>query len=548
MFLNRFPLSGRRVLLTVLLAQAGLAAAGPEEGALETLRAARTELELDADADFRIQDRVDDGNGAFHLRLQQTYRGLRVWGGQAILHLDGHGGEGPMDDALVRGVRLETTPNLPLAEALAVARDRISPQGPFTVPPAAELVVWPEPAPREAGPDGPEAPAPPLRQHLAYHIHLELENGRDETRHVDLLVDAHTGAVLKTWSTLYTARGRPARTPGQSQYNGKVTLDVQKQGGLYELKDPTRGGLATRNLQGRTGGGGAPFRSPGPGWGDGLNYDPGLGPGSVNGQTAAVDAHFGLQMTWDFYRNVLGRDGIDDRGRGPVNLVHYGAGFDNAFWSDTCFCMTYGDGMAGPYTALDVVGHEVAHGLCHATAGLDYEGEAGGLNEANSDIFGVLLPFYVRGAEGVGSRVPDQGAPWGLGADLFGAPFRHMDRPSLDGVSPDEWSPEIGDLDPHLASGPMNRAFYFLAQGASRDPRNVAYTPRLPSGMKGIGNTKAIRIWWRTLNTRLTPTSGYREARIGALQAARELYGPASYPVKAVALAFHGVNVGPAPR
>jgi len=365
---------------------------------------------------------------------------------------------------------------------------------------------------------------------------------------VDLLVDAHTGAVLKTWSTLYTARGKAARTSGQSQYSGEVTLDALDHGSQYELKDPTRGGLATRNMGGATDGPGSPFRSPGPSWGDGLNYDPGLGPASVNGQTAAVDAHYGLQMTWDFYHNVLGRNGIDGRGRGPVNRVHYGADFNNAFWADDCFCMTYGDGEAGPLTSLDVVGHEVAHGLCHATAGLDYNGESGGLNEANSDIFGVLLGFYVRGAGGRGEQVPDQGAAWGLGADLFGVPFRHLDQPSLDGCSPDEWSPGLEDLDPHYSSGPMNRAFYFLAQGASGDPKARSYTPRLPSGMKGLGNTRAIRIWWRALNTRLTPSSGYREARNGALHAARELYGPRSYAVKAVALAFHGVNVGPAPR
>ena len=548
---RRFPNPGRILALSFLLALRALAAdpAGPEAGAaLDQLRAARADLDLDACNDFRLEDRIEDEAGGVHLRVQQTYRGLKVWGGQAILHLDGRGGADPMDDALVRTIRLETTANLSLAEALAVARERISPRGGFTVPPSAELVVWPVPAPREAGPDGPEPAAAPLGHRLAYHVHLELENGRDETRHEDLLVDAHTGAVLKVWSTLFTARGKAARTPGQSQYSGAVTLDVLEQGGRFELKDPTRGGLATRNLGGRTDGPGKPFLSAGPTWGDGLNYDPGLGPGSVNGETAAVDAHFGLQKSWDFYRNVLRRDGIDGRGRGPVNRVHYGSGYGNAFWADDCFCMTYGDGVEGPYTSLDVVGHEVAHGLCHATAGLGYDGEAGGLNEANSDIFGVLLNFYVRGAGGTGDQVPDQGASWGLGTELFGAPFRHLDQPSLDGSSADEWSPELEELDPHFSSGPMNRAFYFLSQGASRDPRSRGYSPRLPTGMKGVGNTKAIRIWWRTLSTRLTPESGYREARIGALQAARELYGPRSYAVKAVALAFHGVNVGPAPK
>jgi Zn-dependent metalloprotease len=265
----------------------------------------------------------------------------------------------------------------------------------------------------------------------------------------------------------------------------------------------------------------------------------------VNGQTAAVDAHYGLQMTWDFYRNVLGRDGIDGKGTSPTNYVHYAKGFDNAFWTDECLCMTYGDGSRNKsLTSLDVVSHEVSHGLCHATADLDYEdGESGGLNEANSDIFAVLIGFYARGAAGQGTVVPDQGGAWSLGGDLAEKPFRYMNKPSLDGLSPDEWSPALRFMDVHHSSGPMNRAFYFLAKGASPTPGDPAFTRKLPMGMQGLGNDKALRIWWRTLSTRLTPTSTYRHARTGALQAARELYGPGSPEEKAVGLAFKGINV-----
>jgi Zn-dependent metalloprotease len=98
-------------------------------------------------------------------------------------------------------------------------------------------------------------------------------------------------------------------------------------------------------------------------------------------------------------------------------------------------------------------------------------------------------------------------------------------------------------MDVHMNSGPMNRAFYFLSQGASAKPRDDAYSPYLRHGMKGIGNDKALRIWWRTLSTYLTPGSRYLDARRGAIRASEDLYGKCSPESIAVRLAFHGVNV-----
>ena len=545
-----YILTRTTLLAAALVLPAPAEAKGEGAAALAMMRSARARMGLDPGDDFTIKDLVRDGLGQVHVRLQQTHKGLPVWGGQAIVHLDpGKEGE-PLTDALVRHVGIETTPNLQAAEALAVAQNRVVPVGDYTELPGAELVIWPE----RTAPADPGGDPVVLANHLAYHVHLELENGKVETRHEDLMVDAHTGAVLKAWSTLLTARrgrspaplpGEPATGIGNSLYSGQVLLDTTLTPAGYELRDPTRGGFSTRDLGGGHLGHGAPYLSPDPSWGDGRNYDPGLGTVSRNGQTAAVDAHYGMQVAWDFFRNVLGRDGIDGKGTGPINLVHYAVGFDNAFWSDGCFCMTYGDGlMSKSLTSLEVVGHEVSHGLCSATAGLGYDGEAGALNEANSDILGILIRFYGKGAKGRGDRVPDQGAAWTVGEDLFDQPIRYLIKPSQDGASLDEWSPDLWREDVHLSSGPMNRAFYFLAQGSSGVPGAMDYSPRLRGGMKGIGNQKALQIWWRTLSTRLTPASGYQQARRGALQSARELFGRNSAEEYAVASAFKAVNVG----
>ena len=102
--------------------------------------------------------------------------------------------------------------------------------------------------------------------------------------------------------------------------------------------------------------------------------------------TVGVDAQYGTATTWDYYKNVHGRNGIANDGKGAYNRVHYGRNYNNAFWSDGCFCMTYGDGDGttfNPFDSLDVAGHEMSHGVTSRTANLIYSGESGGLNEGD---------------------------------------------------------------------------------------------------------------------------------------------------------------------
>lgn len=132
-----------------------------------------------------------------------------------------------------------------------------------------------------------------------------------------------------------------------------------------------------------------------------------------------MDAHYGMQVTWDFLTQVMGRNGIDGTGRTVFSRVHYSTSYDNAFWSDACFCMTFGDGnLFKTLTAMDVAAHEMGHGVCATTANLAYVGESGGLNEANSDILGTMVEFYALGAGGQGTTVPDTGGNWTIGEQL----------------------------------------------------------------------------------------------------------------------------------
>lgn len=304
-------------------------------------------------------------------------------------------------------------------------------------------------------------------------------------------------------------------------------------------------------------------------WGDGKNY---LAPppnqpndyytparfhwGDANGQTAAVDAHFAATETYDMYERVLGRASLDGKDAGIFTVVHYDFLYDNAAWVNSFQMMIYGDGSY-PYatggfkslTALDIGAHEMSHGVMSATAALNYFGESGGLNEANSDMFSQSVVAYSRRAAGApADRIPAVELDWVIGAEASpdGQPLRAMFMPSLDGTSPDAWFYGMDMLDVHYTSGPGNRFFFFLSEGADANPASYAWSPYLPGGMAGIGIEKATRIWYKALSERFTSTTDYHRARAGALLAAADLYGAGSAEVAAVENAFAAINVGPA--
>ena len=264
-----------------------------------------------------------------------------------------------------------------------------------------------------------------------------------------------------------------------------------------------------------------------------------------NAETAAADAHYGAQITWDFYKSAFGRNGIRNDGKAAYSRVHYGNSYVNAFWSDSCFCMTYGDGSGNtnPLTSLDVAAHEMSHGLTSATAGLNYSGESGGLNEATSDIFGAGAEFFAGNSSDVGDYLI--GEEIDINGD--GSPLRYMDKPSKDGASKDSWSSGLGGVDVHYSSGPANHFFYLLSEGSgSKTINGVTYNSPTSNGstVTGIGRTKALQIWYKALTTYMTSTTKYAQARTATLNAASALYGASSTEYKAVASAWSAVNVG----
>jgi Zn-dependent metalloprotease len=523
---------------------------------LQAINDQRNAFGLDEHASFVPQSVAQDALGQTHVRLQQYHNGVRVWGGEIISNSDTKGLELPQTAALQRNIQLETTPKLSSADVLAIAKKDLASQFDFSHEPTTELVVYPNTETRVLAQRATVAATELNAQdfvtettgyQLAYYLHTELEHPGD-TRHTDYLIDANTGAIIEKWDSLQTEK---AVGTGKSQYSGTVSLNTNSISNGYELRDltrPVKGGNAVYNLNHATSGMGTIYTNPNNTWGDGANFKEDPEPTtSANGQTAAVDALFGLQATWDMYKNVFGRNGIDGKGTATYARVHYDSAYDNAFYSDQCLCITYGDGTKlQTLTSLDVAAHEFSHGVCATTAGLVYNKESGGLNEANSDIMGAMAEFYVRGANGQGNHIPDTGGTWTQGEQIttpaYPLKMRFLYKPSKDGHSADAWSPTLAKLNVHYSSGPMNRAFYFLSQGATTSGETSS--SYLPKGMSGIGNDKAAKIWFHALTTRMPSTTDYARARVEMIKAARDLFPAGGAEEIAVWNAFAAINVG----
>ena len=464
-----------------------------------------------------VKDVVKDVDGTVHTRYERTYAGLPVLGGDLVVH-EPAGGARTVTKAVRTSVAVASvTPKVAAgkAEAQALAAAAKAGSERTDADSAPRKVIW-------------AAEGTPV---LAYETVVGglQEDGTPNELHV--ITDATTGEKLHEWQAVHTGTGK-------SLYSGTVTLGTYKSGSTYQLYDTSRGGHKTYNLARGTSGTGTLFTDADDTWGTGTASS------SSSDQTAAVDAAYGAQITWDFYKNTFGRNGIRNDGKAAYSRVHYGSSYVNAFWQDSCFCMTYGDGSGNthPLTSLDVAGHEMSHGVTSVTAGLNYSGESGGLNEATSDIFGTGAEFYAANSTDKGDYLI--GEKININGD--GTPLRYMDKPSKDGASKDYWSSSLGSVDVHYSSGPANHFFFLLAEGSGAKTINgVSYNSPTYDGstVTGIGRAKALQIWYKALTTYFTSTTNYKAARTGTLNAASALYGSSSTEYKAVDAAWKAINV-----
>jgi thermolysin len=455
-----------------------------------------------------------------HTRFQQRHRGVPVFGGEAIVHLDRAGETFAVTDDLVPDVRVDVEPILTAEEAVDRAIAEHGCRDCLTAAPEVELFVL-----RQG-----------VRDHLVFQVQLRQEDGSHDTAFPVYFVDAHTGETVWHYDNLQTATGS-----GSSLYSGTVSFTTyyRSSNATYYLEDTVRkvGTFDNRNTTNST----YRFTDTDNSW-------------TSSTQRAGVDAHYGAMMTYDYFKNVHGRNGIDGSG-GPgyytsidgvtrliSSRVHYGSNYNNAFWNGSL--MTYGDGDGttfSPLVTLDICGHEMTHGITERTAGLVYSGQSGALNESMSDVFGAMVERYAYG---------ENTNTWKIGEQAYtpatsGDALRHMDNPHLASNrgytaddDPDHYSERYtGTADNggvHINSGIPNKVFYLLAKGG---------THHLGGSVTGIGADAAARIWYRALTSYMTSSTNFSGARTATLNAAAALYGSGSAQYNAVAAAWTACGV-----
>ena len=459
-------------------------------------------LGLGAKEELHVKDVIKNKNGATHTRYERTYASLPVMGGDLVVHKAASGKRTGASKATKADVAVDTTADAAHKPTTAKAKGSKAPR----------KIVW----------------AAEGKPTLAWETVVGGLQKSGAPNQLHVITDAKTGKKLFEFQGIKEGTGK-------SQYSGEVEIGTSGSDGKFTMTDEGRGGNTTTDLKNGSSGDGELFTDDDDAWGDGTPNDP---------ATAGVDAHYGAGQTWDYYKSVHGREGIAGDGKGAASRVHYGDSYVNAFWDDSCFCMTYGDGEGNkkPLTSLDVAAHEMSHGVTSTTANLVYAGESGGLNEATSDIFASAVEFNADSPE----DVPDYLVGEKIDINGDGTPLRYMDEPSKDGQSLDYWDSNAGDVDVHYSSGIANHFFFLLSVGSGeREVNGVKYNSPTKDGSKleGIGIEKSEKIWFKALTEQMTSTTDYADARRSTVAAATDLYGADSAEVKAVEAAWTGVNV-----
>jgi len=483
-----------------------------EKTARTFLRTYSNLLRLDnSDQELTLTHHNIDHLQRSHLRFSQQYQHLPVWPAEVIVHLNSKGHVDVVEGAFIPTPRKLVTDPVITAQAASARAQILVPDGATATVSDPELIVY---APVETTP------------HLAWKMEVEVSH----TARWLVILDAINGVTLTVYNQVMDANvagsgidlfGTTRPLNVFSENNTFFMIDTSKQ--MFDpTSDPpelsqTRGAIVVL---------------------DAVNRDPDpqgrISVSQVTSNSAtsgwlpdAVSASFSLSQTYDYYLERHNRNSLDGQGGTMLAIVRLGTNFNNAAWNGQM--MLFGD--AQPFAgALDVVAHELTHGVTQFSANLIYLNQSGALNEAFSDIFG----------EATEARTNGSGPDWRVGAAL-GAPFRNLANPSAIeicpgcGPYPQSMSEFINTAQDnggvHINSTIIGHAFYLLAQGSSG----------------AIGIRDAERIFYRALTTHLVRNSQFIDARLACIQSATELFGADSPQTAATIAVFNQVGITDAP-
>jgi bacillolysin len=475
---------------------------------------------------FIIRQISTDRFGKTHIRLDQVYKGIPVYGGDVAVHLN-EAGEGESFNGRYFPVTTEisTIPAI-LSEAairnaaLHLSKDSnpfkwesVLPAVASQLKPESSLVIY-----RKK-----DAPPEPV---LAYQVTLFAA----DLHRWEYFINASDGSIIYCFDNTLIADG--PKTATATDLNGYTrTLNTYLSGSSYylldiskdmwnndpsTLPDDPQGGILTLDMQNT--------------YGDNQKFYYITSSDNSWTNSTSVSAHYNAGIVYDYYLNTHQRNSIDDKKVTMISIINVpdpetGQPYDNAFWNGRFVCYGNGDVAFTPLAgALDVAGHEMTHGVVENTANLEYDGESGAINESMADVFGAMI----------------ENDDWLIGEDIVNTEYfptgclRDMSDPHNGGSSlaDNGWQPNhmdekyTGSEDNHgvhINSGIPNYAYYLLATAIGRD--------------------EAAAIFYKTLSEYLTKSSQFIDLRLAVIQAATDIHGAGSEQVTQAGAAFDAVGI-----
>ncbi|WP_328347290.1 M4 family metallopeptidase [Micromonospora sp. NBC_00421] len=461
-------------------------------GAANSLVASRPGYLHASAGDAFVQRPVISSEGTQYVPYERTYKGLPVVGGDFVLATTATGEVTYASVAQQQSIgELSTTPKLTATAAERTARAQLR---------------------KVAGVEGTTLVVHTLgaRPALAWETTVT-GTGADGPSRLTVDVDAVTGVVLGTQE--HVVRGT-----GTGAWNGPVTLNTTQSGSTYSLKDPTVTNQSCQDAANNT-----TFSGPDDVWGNGTG---------TSKETGCVDALFSAQTEHKMLSQWLGRNGAN--GSGGAWPIRVGLNDQNAYYDGSQ--VQIGKNTAGQWIgSLDVVAHEIGHGIDDTTPGGISRGNT---QEFVADTFGAATEWFAN--EPSTYDAPDFLV--GEKINLVGSgPIRNMYNPSALGDA-NCYSSSIPSQEVHAAAGPGNHWFYLLAMGSNPTNGQPTSPTCNSSTVTGLGIQKAIKIMYNAMLLK-TSTSSYLKYRTWTLQAAKTLYPGSCTEFNTVKAAWDAVSV-----
>ncbi len=464
-----------------------------------------------------------DEFGMKHYRFKQEYRNIPVFGAEYIIHE--RQGNSPLGYGFfLPYFKSSTIASLSHEAAVAVALNEVNAQFYMWQDRENETMLrtilkdefatfYPKPKLMFIGPNV----FPNMNEYkLAYKIDVY---AAEPLSYYSIFIDANTGEILTKYNNLqYEYETGRAVT----LYHDTVTIVTEHFTGGFRLRE-LRDGVVIKTLDANNKTGlknATDFTDTDNFW------------NNVNARLdeTAGDVHWSTEMTYDYYKQVHKRNSIDNKGMDIISLAHVRENFANAFWNGAF--MSYGDGNnRNPFTRVQIVGHELTHGVTQHTASLIYAYESGALNESFSDIFGMTIGYWA------GIKKPDNSMVWKIVSRDLADPNSTHQPDTYKGKYWKTGGADNGGV--HTNSQVQNHWYYILCEGEKGTNDN-----KRKYDVKKIGIKKAEKIAYRTLTYYLFPAAKYYDARNASLQATKDLYGMCSEEYKTVANAWYAVGVG----